>query len=681
MQALTPLTEILKTTTQHFAKLQAISLLTLQDLLTYYPRRYVDFSKLKRIAELDQDTQQTITGEVQNLRTVYTRTGRTLVTANLVDETGSLNLIWFNALWVIRNLRNGDSIALTGRLQLNPHGQRTLISGTFEKLTGEMLHAGRIIPIYRQSGKLLTSKWLREKIFPLLAQTLLIPDPLPIEILEQNKLTLLSTALRQIHFPDSFESLEEARQSLAFRELFFLQLAGLRRKADWAKNAGQTASLTLSATEKQKFCANLKFELTLDQKKALAEIWTDLKKTQPMNRLLEGDVGSGKTVVAAYAIYTAVCSGQQAALLAPTEILAAQHLRNLFKILHPLGVRLELLTGSQTASQKRTVQAQLQNGEINVIIGTHALIQTKVKFQKLGLAVIDEQHRFGVNQRALLQKNFTPHVLALTATPIPRTLALTIFGDQDVSIIAEMPPGRRPPLTRLVPQTKRRDSYRWIESEVGKGRQVFLVCPLVEESEKLAIASAKKEFERLKTEIFPHLTLSLLHGKLPAKKKEETMADFAAGKIAVLVATTVVEVGIDVPNATIMLIEAADRFGLAQLHQLRGRVGRGGGASYCFLFSESESEQAKSRLHAITKIENGFELAEFDLKLRGPGEVFGTRQSGVPDLKIARFTDTLLIKNSRAAATQLLVQNPELTGLALLKEKLIEIEANFMEAK
>lgn len=673
MQATTPLAEILTTTARHLASLQEINLITLKDLLNYFPRRYVDFSRLKKIAELGNEPLQTVAGKVQNLRTLGTRTGRTLITAQITDETGLLKLVWFNALWVLRKLKNGDRIALTGRLQLGPRGGKTLVSGTFEKLSDNMLHAGRIVPIYRHRGKLITSKWLREKIFPLLVQTHKLIDPLPPAILTREKLTSLAHALRQIHFPDSFESLEAARQSLAFRELFFLQLAGLRRKADWVRYAGRGPTLNLAPTEQQKFLANLHFKLTAAQKRVLAEILRDLAQTRPMNRLLEGDVGSGKTVVAALTILAAVKSGYQAALLAPTEILAAQHFRNFLKILHPLNVKMDLLTGSRTAGEKRGVRSRLKAGQIDLVVGTHALLEKKVQFRKLALTVIDEQHRFGVNQRILLQKDFTPHVLALTATPIPRTLALTIFGDQDVSLIDEMPPGRRPPLTRIVPPAKRLDSYRWIESEVLKGHQVFLVCPLVEESERLDVASAKKEFERLNNEVFPHLTLGLLHGKLSSRQKDTVMADFATGKIAVLVATTVVEVGIDVPNATIMLIEAADRFGLAQLHQLRGRVGRGGGASYCFLFSESESAEARARLHAITQIDNGFELAEFDLKLRGPGEVFGIRQSGVPDLKVARFTDVFLIKNSRAAAERLLAQDPELKDFPLLKEWVAEI--------
>lgn len=420
----------------------------------------------------------------------------------------------------------------------------------------------------------------------------------------------------------------------------------------------------------------------------MEEILTDIAREVPMNRLLEGDVGSGKTVVAALAIFIAVRAGHQAALLAPTEILATQHFRNFLKFLHPLGIRAELLIGSTPASHKKEIAAKLKAGQLDVIVGTHALLYEHVQFRSLALTVIDEQHRFGVEQRTLLKKSGTPHVLAMTATPIPRTLALTIFGDQDVSIIDELPPGRTAIITRVVPPEKRRDAYSWIESEVAKGRQVFVVCPLVEESEALASRSAKKEYERLAKEIFPKLTVGLLHGQMKPKDKDAVMSAFAHGEIQILVATTVIEVGIDVPNASIMLIEGADRFGLAQLHQLRGRVGRGAHQSYCFLFpsekplkgedvedeeedtsSQKRAAQAAERLTAMVEIADGFRLAEIDLKLRGPGAVFGTRQSGVPDFRIAKFTDVELIKQSRDEAERLLAIDPTLLTWPVIAEK------------
>ena len=676
MDSQTSLADAITTTSRHLKSLREIGVQTVGDLLNYFPRAYTDFSQLQKINQLTTGETQTVAGVVQNLRTVHTRMGRTLVTAKLIDETGSIALTWFNSLFVTRVLRNGDEIALTGRVQIGSRGGHSLIGGTFEKLSGELLHSGRIIPIYRTHGKLISSKWLREKIYPLLSFASKISDPLPSEISVRQNLLPLGESIAMVHFPQSFELIERARQRLAFDELFFLQLSGLRRKLDWQIGAaGSARGISYDRSLTEEFFTQLPFTFTSAQEIVTKEILTDLKKTIPMNRLLEGDVGSGKTIVAALAIFLVTRSGGQATLLAPTEILAAQHFRNFLKILHPLGIRMELLTGSTTAKSKKEISAKLRNGELDLVVGTHALLELHVQFRNLDLAVIDEQHRFGVKQRTLLKKGGTPHVLAMTATPIPRTLALTIFGDQDVSIIDQLPPGRKVPLTRIIPKQKRNDSYRWIESEVQKGRQIFIVCPLVEESEILEIRSAKKEFKKLKEEIFPRLTLGLLHGKMRPREKDVVMQDFVAGKIQILVATTVVEVGIDVPNATVMLIEAADRFGLAQLHQLRGRVGRGAHQSYCFLFSDSDSEASVVRLHALEKISNGFELAEMDLKLRGPGEVFGMRQSGIPDLKMAKLTDHDLIKRSRKEAEKLLEKDAKLKNYPQILWKLDEMDA------
>lgn len=569
-----PLPEILATTSRHFKSLAEINITRVEDLLNYFPRKYVDFSTPKKFSELIPNETATVVGKIQNLKTFRTRHGRTIIFARLLGEDGALNLTWFNQTFITRILRNGDEIAISGKIQIGLRGAITLIGGAFEKISDEMIHAGRIVPIYRTHGKLISSKWLREKIFPLLDFSSKLPRLFPLEISKKENLLPRGEAIRQIHFPDSFAKLEKARESLAFEELFLLQLSALRRKLDWQIGAAGTAQ-KISATPElfAQFATTLPFKFTTAQKKSSTEILADLKKDLPMNRLLEGDVGSGKTIVAALAIFLAVKNNSQAALLAPTEILASQHFRNFIQILHPLGIRGELLTGSTPAKKKKEIAQKLKSGELDLVVGTHALLESKIDFKKLSLAVIDEQHRFGVEQRSLIRKNGTPHVLSMTATPIPRTLALTIFGDQDVSIIDEMPPGRRPAITRIISPQKRIEAERWIESEVQKGRQVFIVCPLVEESEVLEIKSAKKEFERLRDEVFPKLKLGLLHGKMRPKEKDATMAAFAAGEIQILVATTVIEVGIDVANATIMLIEAAERFGLAQLHQLRGRVG------------------------------------------------------------------------------------------------------------
>ncbi|MFH1546555.1 MAG: ATP-dependent DNA helicase RecG [Patescibacteria group bacterium] len=690
MDSHTPLSEILATTPRHLKSLTEIGIRTVGDLLNYFPRTHSDFSQLCKISEVIPNETNTVVGRIQKLRVFRTPRGKTLVTAKLVSDEGELELVWFNQTFITRILRNDDEIAISGKIQISRSGRPSLVGGSFEKISDEMLHAGRIIPIYRSHGKLISSKWLREKIYPLLDYTSKLPDPMGELTPEISRgLMKFDEAIRQIHFPASFESLEKARATLAFDELFFLQLGGLLRKLDWRRGAaGSGKRIPHSPELLAEFAAKIPFKFTRAQKISSAEILADLKKDLPMNRLLEGDVGSGKTVVAALAIFlTAKAAGQnsqaihqtsqaacQAALLAPTEILAAQHFRNFLQLLHPLGIRGELLTGSTPAKKKREISAKLKSGELDLVVGTHALLESRVEFHNLALAVIDEQHRFGVEQRILIKKNSTPHILSLTATPIPRTLALTIFGDQDVSIIDELPPGRKPAITRIIPPKKRGEAYRWIESEVQKGRQVFIVCPLIEESEVLEVKSAKKEFKRLSEEVFPNLKLGLLHGKLRPKEKDAAMAAFAAGEIQILVATTVVEVGIDIPNATIMLIEAAERFGLAQLHQLRGRVGRGEAQSYCFLFSESESEEVRTRLHAMENISSGFELAKMDLKLRGPGEVFGVRQSGIPDLKVAKLTDHELIKKSRDAAEKLLEADPTLKNHPQILAKLREME-------
>ena len=680
MDGSTLLVDAIRTTPRYLGSLKEMGIETVGDLLNYFPRAYTDFSQLKKIAELVTDETQTVAGTVQALRTVRLRSGRTLVTAKLVDDSGQIALTWFNQLYVARILRNGDEIALTGKVQIGPRGGNSLLGGTFEKLSEEMLHAGRIIPVYRSHGKIITPKWLREKIYPLLPLAKELPDLLPEEIRKKQKLETLASAVTTIHFPESFAKVEQARERLAFDELFFLQLGGLQRKLDWQRGAAGSGKIISNTPDLlEEFASKIPFKFTQAQKVSTAEILRDIERDLPMNRLLEGDVGSGKTVVAALAIFLVVKESHQAAMLAPTEILAAQHFRNFLKLLHPLGVRVELLTGSTTAKNKKEISKKLKAGELDLVVGTHALLEKHVEFRELALVVIDEQHRFGVKQRTLIKKESTPHVLSLTATPIPRTLALTIFGDQDVSIIDELPPGRKPAITRIIPPNKRDDSYRWIESEVQKGRQVFIVCPLIEESETLEVRSAKKEFKRLSEEVFPKLKLGLLHGRMKAKDKDAVMQDFAQGKIQVLVSTTVIEVGIDVPNASIMLIEAAERFGLAQLHQLRGRIGRGEHQSYCFLFFESDSEEVKARLYAMQKISSGFELAKMDLQLRGPGEVFGVRQSGIPDLKVAKLTDHELIKRSRDEAEGLLEKDPELKKYPEIRGKLKELEEKRVE--
>jgi ATP-dependent DNA helicase RecG len=517
-----------------------------------------------------------------------------------------------------------------------------------------------MVPVYHETAKI-SSKWFREKIQPILYMTQFLSDPLPAELLGKHNLMPLDEAVRQVHFPESEELLERARYRLGFEELFIIQIRALQRKIFWKQVAHeQNKSFGLSKKSIQEFVETLPFKLTAAQGRALDEICLDLQKSEAMSRLLEGDVGSGKTVVATAAIFSAFKEGYQAAIMVPTEILAKQHYKTIFKSLKDFGVNIQLLAGSLPKSAKNEVIAGLKSGLVNVVVGTHALIQEAVGFKNLGLAVIDEQHRFGVNQRAILKSMGAPHMLSMTATPIPRTLALTLYGDQDLSIIDELPPGRQEIITRAVPDKKREDAYRWIASQVEKGRQAFVVCPLIEESETLEVKSAVEEFERLQSQVFTDFRLCLLHGKMRQADKDDIMLKFANHELDILVSTTVIEVGIDVPNASIMLIEAADRFGLAQLHQLRGRVGRGEYQSYCFLFPESNSEMSRKRMKAMVDYSDGFKLAEIDLDLRGPGEVYGVRQSGIPDLKMASLSDHEMLKLARDEAELLLKDDPML---------------------
>jgi ATP-dependent DNA helicase RecG len=472
----------------------------------------------------------------------------------------------------------------------------------------------------------------------------------------------LETAMVQIHFPDDQSSLKRARYRMTFDELFLLQIGLLRQRHLWRSEPGQPLAVDDAALDA--FIGSLPFQLTDAQRRSLQQIVGDLRSEQPMNRLLQGDVGSGKTVVAAAAMALAVAAGSQTALMAPTAILAEQHyhtLTRLFESWPGQSLHVRLLTGNVTGQEREEIYAGLADGSVNVVVGTHALIQEGVEFKKLAFGVIDEQHRFGVRQRAALrQKGYNPHLLVMTATPIPRSLELTVWGHLDVSVIDEMPPGRQEIGTQLVLPTERERAYSFLRSQIEKGHQAFIICPLVEESDKIEAKAAVEESERLQKYVFPDLRLGLLHGRMKGDEKEDTMAQFARGELDILVSTSVVEVGIDVPNATVMLIEGANRFGLSQLHQFRGRVGRGEHASYCLLVSDSSSPEAQERLEAITATNDGFELAQKDLDMRGPGDFLGTRQSGFPDLKLANVSDLRTIENAREAARRFFETDPEL---------------------
>jgi len=559
-------------------------------------------------------------------------------------------------------------VALAGRID-QYLGRLVLTNPEWEELDEDLLHTGRIVPVYPLTAQI-TQRWLRALMAQVIpAWTPRVPDPLPPAVRQEVGLLDLSTALLQMHFPDSWEMLEAARTRLAFEEIFYLQLGVLQQKRRWQSRPGRVFTVSDAWLEEQ--TARLPFQLTGAQQRALAEIRRDLASGHPMNRLLQGDVGSGKTVVAALAMAMVTREGAQAALMAPTAILAEQHYRSLLRLLtegeqaplRPEEIR--LLVGSTPNGERRAILEDLAAGKVKILVGTHALIEEPVQFADLQLAVIDEQHRFGVRQRgALRRKGENPHLLVMTATPIPRSLALTVYGDLDLTVMDEMPPGRKPVRTYLLFPKERERAYRLIRREVERGHQAFIIYPLIEESEALThTPSAVEAHRRLQEEVFPDLKMGLLHGKMRDEEKDEVMRRFRDGEYHILVSTAVVEVGVDVPNATVMVIEGANRFGLAQLHQFRGRVGRGGDEAYCLLIPETENAAAENeRLRAMVEISDGFRLAEKDLQQRGPGEFLGTRQSGydVSFLRLANMLDVRLIEKARTLAQRLLEQDPDL---------------------
>lgn len=642
-----------------FAKrLQKLNIKTVKDLIYHFPHRYQDYTLTSQISRLQPGETVTIQGQVISIKNIYTRGGRKIQTAVVSDGEDTIEITWFNQPFLVKTLPVGTFVSLSGKVDWFGR-KKVLVSPEYEKVqnakrdtqNGETIHTGRLVPIYPETFGI-SSKWLRSRIARVLPAVLPeITEFLPQNIKEKNRLVDLKTALSKIHFPADSEETEEARYRLAFDELFEIQLLALVRKKEWRK---QKLAHNLSVDQERvlEFIKSLPFELTESQKTAAREILNDLGKEEPMNRLLEGDVGSGKTVVAALACLVAYTNGYQSAIMAPTQILANQHFNTLNTLLALFGVTVELLTGEK--GKKGRVKGK---NSADITVGTHALIQNKVSFDRLACVVIDEQHRFGVAQRALLSeksKDRAPHILTMTATPIPRTIALTMYGDLDLSTLEEMPKGRIGIKTWVVPPQKREAAYIWIRERVKEtDEQAFIVCPLIEESEKETMKSVKAaavEFERLSKKVFPDLRLGLLHGRMKSQEKNEIMEKFRTGSLDILVATPVVEVGIDMPNATIMMVEAAERFGLAQLHQLRGRVGRGSKQSYCLLFTDSQSGHVATRLKALERTLSGAQLAELDLKMRGPGEVYGTMQHGFPELKIASFSDFDLIKRARDAA-------------------------------
>jgi ATP-dependent DNA helicase RecG len=656
------------------SRLKRLEIVTVADALWFLPFRYEDYSESKKISELQAGERVNIMAEIELIESRRSPRQRMNITEALVkDESESLKVIWFNQPFISRNLRPGDKVSLSGLVSEDFNGL-VMKSPEYEKITTQSgTHTQGLVPIYHSTLNL-TQKQIRYVMKLCQEAALQIEDWLPSDIIKSNKLMDLAQALRTMHFPDSFAEMDKARHRLKFNELFLLQLKSELIRLN-LKNA-KAPILNFKKKKARVFISSLPFTLTNAQKAAAWEILQDIEQSQPMARLLEGDVGSGKTVVAVMALLMTALNKKQAGLMVPTEILAIQHFNSISKLLAPFPIKIALLTGSQKLGNweiGKLKKIELAK-EADIIIGTHALIQEKIKFKNLALAVIDEQHRFGVEQRKTLLtksglKGKQPHLLSMTATPIPRSLALALYGDLDLSVIKEMPKGRQAIQTFVVPEQKRSGAYDFIKKEVKAGRQVFVICPLIDLSDKLGVKSATNEYKKLNEQIFPNLQLGLLHGRLKAKDKDAVMQDFVNGKTQILVSTSVVEVGVDVPNATIMMIEDADRFGLSQLHQFRGRVGRGEHQSYCLLFTDSNSQTTLERLQAMTKYNDGFELSKIDLKFRGPGEVYGLAQKGFPELKIASIFDAELIKTTRAIAQDYLANNPEIIQHPMLKEQ------------
>ncbi|HEC20902.1 MAG TPA: ATP-dependent DNA helicase RecG [Candidatus Peregrinibacteria bacterium] len=663
-----PLSKTLSTTKAKLERLDFLSLKTVQDLLEYFPRDYEDTSKIVSISHFSLQEKNTSRGFLSPVKTTRTRYGKQIQKAVFTDlEGGNIDCIWFNQPHLARLHGHEAEVIISGKIKY-ALGKMTFQAPTFERISQEQIHTSRIVPIYPETEGI-GSKWLREKIKSIFGYIDYFEEFLPQEIFQKYDFLERQQAFREIHFPSNPELLEKARERIAFEELFLLQLEALKRKKAWQQEKSGFA-IPMDTKLVKKFISNLSYQLTNAQKITLYEILKDIEKDTPMLRLLEGDVGSGKTVVATIALLNTIKAGYQCALMAPTEILTKQHYQTIFSLLKDQNLNIQFLSGSIKASEKKKICQNLKNGTIDLIIGTHALIQEDVQFAKLGLAIVDEQHRFGVEQRAKLIGKNKPHLLMMTATPIPRTLALTIYGDQDLSIIDEMPPGRQKIITKVVRPLKRNQANLFVADQVQKGRQVFVICPLIEESEKLEVKSVKEEYKNLTENIFPQFRIAYLHGKMKSEEKDQVMTDFRNKKFDILVSTSVVEVGIDIPNATIMMIEGAERFGLSQLHQFRGRVGRGEHQSYCFLFTSEEVSTSLRRLRAMENHSDGFQLAEIDLEIRGPGEVYGTRQSGLPDLKIAHLMDGKTIAKARKEAEELLEKDPELKKHSLLREKI-----------
>ncbi|MGI6380205.1 MAG: ATP-dependent DNA helicase RecG [Anaerolineae bacterium] len=658
-----PVTELKGVGEVNAKRLERVGVHTIRDLLYHFPRRYDDYSRLTTIGKLEVDEEVTICGIVSRAKAARTRSGRPLFRVTLSDGTGSIDVTWFNQPHLARQIRPGREIVVSGTVD-SYLGRPVFTSPEWEPLQRQLLHTGRLVPRYPLTDGL-RMRWLRR----LMRQTLdrwipRITDPMPTSLLERRGLVGLGQALDQIHFPKDERSLYRAKQRLCFDEFLLLQLGLLLRRRERLQKTGRALELPEGLLDS--FQERLGFDLTTAQQRAIDEIVADLALERPMARLLQGDVGSGKTVVAAAAALVAVRNGLQVAVMAPTSILAEQLHDTLSAMLAPWAdIRCELLIGGLPDEAKDVIRQDVASGAAQVVVGTHALIQAQVSFARLGLVVVDEQHRFGVAQRDALKAKgtyFEPHMLAMSATPIPRSLALTIYGDLDVSVLDEVPPNRQKVITAVRDNLARERIYVFIDGQIQAGHQVFVVCPLIEGDDDMDVTAAIEEHRRLQEEIFSRWRVGLLHGRMSAQDKEQIMTAFRDGAYDILVTTPVIEVGVDVPNATVMLIEDADRFGLAQLHQLRGRVGRGAAKSYCILMSNDPTETGRERLRLVEGTHDGFVLAEKDLEMRGPGDFLGVRQHGLPDLKVASLGDHETLQMAREEATALFEADPSLSA-------------------
>jgi ATP-dependent DNA helicase RecG len=737
----TPLFEVVGARAPILRRLEKLDIKTVRDLLWHFPTRYEDFTKVYEIAELEPGQQATVTGIVEDVRAKHSwRRGMSIVEATIADDSGSIRAIWFNQPYVANALKSGRAANFAGKVSVSEEGELYLSNPVYEVVrlragTGggagngengsqEMNHTARLVPVYPETRGL-TSRGIRFVTQTLFRKNPIFKEWIPREVLSEFRLPELNEAIHTIHFPATIEDAQVARARFSFENLFLLQILNLQRKM---RLAAERAPVITADIEKVKaLLGKLPFELTHSQKQSLWEIIQDIGRPRPMNRLLQGDVGSGKTVVAAIAAVIAAENGLQTAFMAPTEILARQHFETMKKLFASASLERQPVIGLATGSSahvfysdgleskilKPELYKKIAASEIAIVFGTHALIEKAVKFGALGLVIIDEQHRFGVRQRAELtgKKNGAgansapiPHFLSMSATPIPRTLMLSVFGDLDLSLITELPVGRKEIQTKIVTPIERKATYDFIRKEIKSGRQAFVICPRIDAEEddaetpgaargtisarssggatvvkaaakKLELKSVKEEFEKLSEKIFPDLRIAMLHGQMKPKEKEEVMRAFKAKEFDILVATSVVEVGVDVPNASIMMIEGADRFGLAQLYQFRGRVGRGEYQSYCFLMTDSQAATANARLKAITEAKNGFELAEKDLALRGPGQFFGTVQTGLPNVAMEALKDPNLVKRSRDAAAHLLTTDPQCKNNPPLRKKIEEFRA------